>query len=62
MMSIGYACLTIGVLDANLKSCTAKNLSNEKLLGIIEHNLKSLKNIIDYNIKNNIHLLELVQI
>ncbi|AKA69472.1 UV-endonuclease UvdE [Clostridium scatologenes] len=59
MMSIGYACLTIGVLDANLKSCTAKNLSNEKLLGIIEHNLKSLKNIIDYNIKNNIHLFRI---
>lgn len=58
-MSIGYACLTIGVSDANLKSCTAKNLSNEKLLGIIEHNLKSLKNIIDYNIKNNIHLFRI---
>ncbi|AKN29842.1 UV damage repair endonuclease UvdE [Clostridium carboxidivorans P7] len=58
-MSIGYACLTIGVSDANLKSCIAKNLSNEKLLDIIEHNLKSLKNIIYYNIKNNIHLFRI---
>lgn len=58
-MSIGYACLTIGVSDANLKSCVAKNLSNDKLLDIIEHNLKSLKNIIDYNIKNNIHLFRI---
>ena len=58
-MSIGYACLTIGVLNTNLKSCNAKNVCDEKLLDIIEHNLKSLENIIVYNIKNSIHLFRI---
>ncbi len=58
-MSIGYACLTIGVPDTNLKSCTAKSLTEEKLLEIISYNLKSLKNIIEYNIKNNIKLFRI---
>ncbi|QXE20675.1 UV DNA damage repair endonuclease UvsE [Clostridium sp. 001] len=58
-MSIGYACLTIGVLNTNLKSCNAKNVCDEKLLGIIEHNLKSLENMIVYNIKNSIHLFRI---
>ncbi|WP_026885927.1 UV DNA damage repair endonuclease UvsE [Clostridium beijerinckii] len=58
-MSIGYACLTIGIPDTNLKSCIAKNLTEEKLLEIISYNLKSLKNIIDYNIKNNIKLFRI---
>lgn len=58
-MSIGYACLTIGVPDANLKSFTAKSLTEEKLLEIISYNLKSLNNIIDYNIKNDIKLFRI---
>jgi len=58
-MSIGYACLTIGVLNTNLKSCNAKNVCDEKLLDIIEHNLKSLENMIAYNIKNSIHLFRI---
>lgn len=58
-MSIGYACLTIGVPNTNLKSCTAKNVTEQKLLDIISHNLKSLDNIIEYNIKNNIKLFRI---
>jgi UV DNA damage endonuclease len=58
-MSIGYACLTIGVPNTNLKSCTAKNVNEEKLLELISHNLNSLENIIDYNIKNNIRLFRI---
>ncbi|ADK14514.1 UV DNA damage repair endonuclease UvsE [Clostridium ljungdahlii] len=58
-MSIGYACLTIGVLNTNLKSCNAKNVCDEKLLDVIEHNLKSLENMIAYNIKNSIHLFRI---
>ncbi|OAA94532.1 UV DNA damage repair endonuclease UvsE [Clostridium coskatii] len=58
-MSIGYACLTIGILNTNLKSCNAKNVCDEKLLDIIEHNLKSLENMIAYNIKNSIHLFRI---
>ncbi|MDS0527773.1 UV DNA damage repair endonuclease UvsE [Clostridium sp. SHJSY1] len=58
-MSIGYACLTIGVKDANFKSCILKNANEEKLLELISYNLKSLENIIDYNIKNNIKLFRI---
>jgi UV DNA damage endonuclease len=58
-MSIGYACLTIGVPNANLKSCIAKNINDEKLLDIIKNNLNSLENIIKYNIKNDIKLFRI---
>ncbi|OOM76854.1 UV DNA damage endonuclease [Clostridium puniceum] len=58
-MSIGYACLTIGVPNTNLKSCTAKNANEDKLLQLILHNLNSLENIIDYNIENNIRLFRI---
>lgn len=58
-LSIGYACLTVGVLNTNQKTCRQKNASEEKLLEIIMHNLHSLENIIDYNISNNIHLFRI---
>ena len=58
-MKIGYACLVIGVKNTNFRSVTMKNASEEKLLEIIEHNLKSLNNIIDYNIENSIKLLRI---
>lgn len=58
-MSIGYACLAIGVNNTNQKSCIMKNASRERLLEIISHNLMSLDNIIDYNIKNNILLFRI---
>lgn len=58
-MSIGYACLTVGVNDTGFKSCTIKNAGSERLLELMEHNLTSLENIIDYNIANNIHLFRI---
>ena len=58
-MSIGYACLTMGVQNTNLKSCTAKNATEENLLNIISYNLKSLEKIIDYNIKSDIKLFRI---
>lgn len=58
-MRIGYACLTIGVREAGFKTCILKNANEENLLSIIEHNLDSLENIIDYNIKNNIRLFRI---
>lgn len=58
-MSIGYACLTIGVENANLKTSIAKNINEEKLLDLISHNLNSLENIIDYNIENHIRLFRI---
>lgn len=58
-MKIGYACLTIGVEEANFKTCILKNANDENLLSIIEHNLNSLDNIIDYNIEYDIKLFRI---
>lgn len=58
-MKIGYACLTLGVKATNFKTCILKNASEENLMSIIDHNLDSLDNIIDYNIKNNIKLFRI---
>lgn len=58
-MSIGYACLTVGVPNTNMKTCRITNATDEKLQELISHNLKSLENIIDYNINNNIKLFRI---
>ncbi len=58
-MRVGYACLTVGVLNTNFKTFRKKNLNEKNLKSIIKHNLKALDNIIDYNIKNNIKLFRI---
>lgn len=58
-MNIGYACLVVGVPDTNFKNCILKNVSEARLKDLITHNLKSLENIIDYNISNNIKLFRI---
>jgi UV DNA damage endonuclease len=42
-----------------MKSCTIKNANEENLHKIISHNLNSLDNTIEYNIKNNIKLFRI---
>ncbi len=59
MVRIGYACLTAGVPDTELKSCILKNASEDNLIRIIDHNLTALENIINYNIKNEIKLFRI---
>ena len=58
-MRIGYACLAIAVPGSEMKSCTLKNASPERLLSLIEHNLNSLQTLIDYNLCNNIRLFRI---
>ena len=53
-MNIGYASKTYGIRNTKIRSITLKNASEENLIEVIKHNLNSLDNIIDYNIKNNI--------
>ena len=48
--------MTIGVDNSNFKNITKKNLTKENLRIIIKHNLRSLENIIVYNVKNNIRM------
>ena len=58
-MRIGYACLTKGIRNTDFRSCKKNNATDEKLLSIIESNLDSLKNILEYNGKNNIRLFRI---
>lgn len=58
-MNIGYACLTLGVPGADFRSCMQKNADDERLVELIAHNLNSLENIIDYNLRNQIHLFRI---
>lgn len=58
-MNIGFACLAVGVLNTDLKSCRLKNANEIKLSQLISYNLNSLENIIDYNKKNNILLFRI---
>lgn len=58
-MKIGYACLAIAVPGSEMKSCTLKYATEERLLSLIEHNLNSLNCLIDYNIRNGIKLFRI---
>jgi UV DNA damage endonuclease len=55
-MRIGYACLAIAREGAQLKTCTLKNASSERLLSLAGENFAALENMIDYNITNSIQL------
>ena len=55
-MSIGYACLTVGVSGTKLRSCTVKNATPDVLSTLIRSNLAALGNQLDYNIQNGIKL------
>lgn len=58
-MSIGYACLTVGVSGTKLRSCIKKNATPEILSTLIQSNLEALDNILDYNIQNGIKLFRI---
>lgn len=55
-MSIGYACLTVGVPQTKISTTIQKNATEERLKELISYNLGSLENMIDFNIENNIFL------
>lgn len=58
-MAIGYACVTLGVRNAQFSACTLKNASEDNLRKITNKNLEALINIIDYNIENEIKLFRI---
>lgn len=55
-MSIGYACLAIGVSHTKISTTIQKNATEERLKELITYNLHSLENMIDFNIENDIYL------
>lgn len=58
-MSIGYACLNMGVPNTKFKSCILKNANEENLRDLIKWNLNVINNMLDYLIKNDIKMFRL---
>jgi UV DNA damage endonuclease len=58
-MSIGYACLTLGVPNTNMRKCTQKTANEEILYQNILNNLNALETMIDYNSNNEIKLFRI---
>lgn len=58
-MSIGYACLEVGVPNTTIRRVMKKNVDDEKLKEVIQHNLQSLEKMIEYNGVNGIHLFRI---
>lgn len=58
-MSIGYACLTLGVPAVKQRTCSLKNAAPDTLKSLIYHNLDTLDSILDYNIQNEIKLFRI---
>lgn len=59
MINFGYACLTQGVADAQMKSCTMRTATPERLREVIAHNLEVLMRLVQYNRANNIRLFRI---
>ncbi|HZK29064.1 MAG TPA: UV DNA damage repair endonuclease UvsE [Clostridia bacterium] len=56
-MRIGYACLTVGVANTQLRACALKN-ANQTMLGeLTRSNLAALDHMLDYNTQNGIQFL-----
>lgn len=58
-MRIGYACLTVGVRDTALKSCTLKNATEDHLVALIRHNLDVLKRMLNYDVQHGIRMMRI---
>lgn len=58
-LSIGYACLTVGILNTGLSKCILKNVTDDNLRRIILLNLSALEKILDYNIENKVKVFRI---
>lgn len=58
-MKIGYACIPIGIPQKTTRSFILKNFSEEKFIETLSLNLKDLKTILEYNLKNNIYMFRI---
>ncbi|MEA4977750.1 MAG: UV DNA damage repair endonuclease UvsE [Methanomassiliicoccaceae archaeon] len=58
-MSIGYACLALGVPGSGMKNCIMKNANEELLLSLIGSNLDALERLITYNARNGIGMFRI---
>lgn len=58
-MNIGYASKTAGIPNEKFKTVRLKNVTDEKLIELIDHNLKNLIRIMDYNIENKVRMFRI---
>lgn len=58
-MSIGYACLGVGIPNTSFRSCIQKNATPENLYEIIKANLDALYRLLEYNRRKGIHLFRI---
>ncbi|WP_054692885.1 UV DNA damage repair endonuclease UvsE [Syntrophomonas palmitatica] len=58
-MSIGYACIALGLKDSAMRGCVLKNARPEKLNELIAMNLNTLGRILEYNLYNGIRLFRI---
>lgn len=56
---IGYACVNPDVREGGFKSCRLADATEDRLRGLISHNLRALDKIIDYNVKHKILLFRI---
>lgn len=59
MIQFGYACLTLGVADTQMKSCTMRTATPQRLREIIAHNLEALMQLVEYNRANGIEVFRI---
>lgn len=58
-MRIGYPCITVGVPDANFRTCTEKYATEDHLTELIRLNLDALERVITYNLSQGIQLFRI---
>ena len=58
-MKIGYACICVGEPSVNMRTCIMKFATEARLCEIMEHNLRSLKNILIYNEQHHIQMFRI---
>lgn len=55
-MKIGFACLTVGVEGAGMRTCRKASATEENLKEIIQHNLQATETIIRYSIERGLKM------
>ena len=58
-MSIGYACLTLGVRGTDLGTCMIRNADEARLNALITANLEALEKMISYNMDKGIRVFRI---
>lgn len=58
-MSIGYACLALGVPESNMKNCITKNADEGTTPSLIGGDPDALERLVSYNVRNGIGMFRI---